>query len=273
MEKPGTKLAIEVFGRHAPGMAHLKADDPATFLRFLAVDGEVLLAAKDKTVRLKAPPGPALLKWDSIFKDIDVEFVAKLPQGPGEKEKKYFGELCGCSSPLGKGSPRKALTGMLQAEGELDRLVAVTALGAIDDLPGVMAGLADARHPEVREQAVLVLRHWAGREPGQIKKMVSLLQAIRKLSQVQAMSMVHLLLGFDDQERAEPQTYDLLIGYLSHDRLPVRELARWHLVRLAPEGKDIGYDAAAPLAERQRAVARWRQLIPPGRVPKVSNKK
>ena len=62
-------------------------------------------------------------------------------------------------------------------------------------------------------------------------------------------------------------TYQALIHYLAHDRAAVRELAAWHLYRLVPEGRKIAYDAAAAPAERARAQAAWRKLLPAGRVP------
>jgi hypothetical protein len=58
-----------------------------------------------------------------------------------------------------------------------------------------------------------------------------------------------------------------LINYLDHSKLAVRQLALWHLVRLVPEGKAIGYDPAAPAAVRQKAIKEWRQLIPEGKLP------
>ena len=49
--------------------------------------------------------------------------------------------------------------------------------------------------------------------------------------------------------------------------LPVRELAHWHLDRLAPAGQKIAYDAAADEAARHKAAEQWRALIPPGQLP------
>jgi len=62
-------------------------------------------------------------------------------------------------------------------------------------------------------------------------------------------------------------TYEVLIGLLGHSKVAVREVARWHLVRLAPTGKKINFDAAAPEAQRQKAVEEWRALIPAGQLP------
>jgi hypothetical protein len=65
----------------------------------------------------------------------------------------------------------------------------------------------------------------------------------------------------------QPETYETLRAYLQHGQLAVRELARWHLYRLAPAGEDIKYDAAASEAERAKAVEEWKKLIPRGQLP------
>ena len=61
--------------------------------------------------------------------------------------------------------------------------------------------------------------------------------------------------------------HELVLRLLDHPRLAVRELAHWQLVRMAPMEKAIPYDAAAPAAARQKAIARWRELIPAGELP------
>jgi hypothetical protein len=48
----------------------------------------------------------------------------------------------------------------------------------------------------------------------------------------------------------------------------VRELAHWHLVRLAPIGRDIVFDASASAAVRDKAAKAWKKLIPSGELPK-----
>ncbi len=71
----------------------------------------------------------------------------------------------------------------------------------------------------------------------------------------------------------QPETYETLIEYLNHKRLPVRELARWHLYHLAPVGRDIKYDAAAQPEERAKAAREWKDLIPTGKLPPKEKKK
>jgi len=84
---------------------------------------------------------------------------------------------------------------------------------------------------------------------------------------VQARTIVQLLKGFDGNDRKEPLVYELLIEALEHGPLPIRELAHWHLDRLAPAGQKIAYDAAADEAARHKAAEQWRALIPPGQLP------
>ena len=64
----------------------------------------------------------------------------------------------------------------------------------------------------------------------------------------QAKNLLYLFNGLEEAKMRQPETYDLLILALNHAKMPTRELARWHLVRLVPGGKGIVYDA--PIDER-----------------------
>src|SRR5207244_13379467 len=81
-------------------------------------------------------------------------------------------------------------------------------------------------------------------------------------------AIIHRLLhNFGSAERADPRTYELLIANLGHDKLAIRELASWHLTRLAPQlAKDIKYDPVN-VEGRKKACEEWRKKIPPGTVP------
>ena len=76
-----------------------------------------------------------------------------------------------------------------------------------------------------------------------------------------------------ERDLASPDTYDLLINYLAHPQLPVRELAVWHLYTLVPAGQKIRYSASGDAAARQQAQTAWRALIPPGQLPPMPMKK
>jgi hypothetical protein len=112
-----------------------------------------------------------------------------------------------------------------------------------------------------------VLRNWLGRGPGQAEKLFAALTDEGKFSRNEAGTILFLLFGPDHKQLSLPAAYDVLIAMLGHDKIAIRELARWHLYRLVPSGKNIPYDAAAPAEARQQAQTRWRELIPMGQLP------
>jgi hypothetical protein len=49
--------------------------------------------------------------------------------------------------------------------------------------------------------------------------------------------------------------------------LPLRGLAYWHLYRLVPAGRELGYNPLDEKDKRQAAIAKWQKLVPPGALP------
>jgi hypothetical protein len=148
----------------------------------------------------------------------------------------------------------------------VERTAAVNAMGALDDVHGLFVTLASSPHADTRDHAVLALRNWLGRAPGQTAKLDAGLKKAG-YTDVEARTLLHLLYGFTPDEKREPATYDLLLTSLKHSRPAVRQLAHWHLIRLVPEGKTIAFEPLAPEAEQQRNYDQWRQLIPEGKLP------
>lgn len=250
-------------------MVNGKVEPPASELYLLVIKGQGFLDLGPKGFRITAPPGPASVHWDTLSRQADIRRLEKLPKGArplDDKESKVYQEICTCACALAEKDLGAALDRLMKSDTKVDRLLGATAAGAIDDLPRVLAGLSDRKHADLRDHTILVLRSWIGRGSGQIEKLEDALRQA-KYSPVQTKTLVRLLVGFSAEERRDPATYELLINYLKHSRLPMRELAHWHLVRLAPAGRNIPYDAAAPAADRQRAYAAWRTLIPEGKLP------
>lgn len=278
LKEPGTVLAVELYGRHVPGPPPLddpKKDDPVLYAVCVVLKGEVFLRGADKEVRLHAPPGPAMLIWDSIFREPEIRTLDKLPdtcKPLTADEKKKLAALNAVSRPFAGKDRDAALAAALKSDDPLARKAAVTALGALDELPPLLMALAKSPHADVRDHAVLVLRSWLGRAPGQTRKLYDALTKLGGFTPVQARNTLHLLNGFEPDELRRPDAYQILIDLLGHKRSGIRELARWHLVRLAPTGRDIHFDALAPAADRQRAQEQWRRLIPPGRLPPAPKK-
>lgn len=273
LKKPGTILAVELYGRHPPGPPQLddpKKDDPVLYAVCVVLKGEVYLRGGGKGVQLHAPPGPAMLIWDSIFREPEIRTLDELPdtcKPLTDKEKKALAALNVVARPFAGKDRGAALDAALKSDNPLARKAAVTALGALDDLPRLLKALSQSPHADVRDHAVLVLRSWLGRAPGQTHKLYGVLTSKGGFTPVQARNALHLLFGYGPDEMRRPEAYQVLIELLDHKRPGVRELAHWHLVRAAAAGRDIPYDALAPEADRRRAQARWQQLIPPGRLP------
>jgi hypothetical protein len=84
---------------------------------------------------------------------------------------------------------------------------------------------------------------------------------------VDAETVLQLLHSYGEEDLARPELYETLIDYLGHDKLAVRGLAYWHLVRLVPAGKDFGYNPQDSKESRDAAIKKWRKLIPAGQMP------
>jgi hypothetical protein len=275
---PGARAALEVYGHWPRGMPFTKEPKPdhrplATLI-VLALKGEADLKHGGQQYAMTAPPGPALFRWDNVAGPEDTPHrLDKLPAWaepdknlpPAAQEKKAALERLRRLA-AGKG-PRAAIAEFLNSNNPYDRRVAVLGLGALDDLKGLADALDHAQHPDIWENAALALRHWIGRGPGQDLKLFRMLTDEAKIPPGQAETILQLLHSFSDADRAKPETFELLIGYLNHDRLAIRGLAHWHLTRLVPAGKDIQYDPLAPEAERRRAQQAWKKLIPSGQLP------
>lgn len=147
-----------------------------------------------------------------------------------------------------------------------NRILGVLCLGAIDDISHLFDILNDAR-TEMRGAAIETLRHWIGRQGDHDLKLYKLLHDRKDYSWPQAEIVMLLLHSFSEEDTAKPETYETLIDYLRHDKLPIRELAYWHLVRMVPDGAKIPYDPAAPGPQRENACKMWEKLIPSGKLP------
>jgi hypothetical protein len=287
LREPGTTVGIEIYGRQSPGAIHLgkiikdgfktDKDVPNLEVILLVLKGQVFVELGSKGMLLRAPPGPARMHWNNLSKSADVDSLPALPEGltkaPDAKETELREALNKAFGMLAKESPQKSLEAMLTTKDPRPQRIAVTALAALDDVAPVLRTLETSTNPEVREQSVLVLRHWLGRQTGQVQKLHHVLTNDLKFSPVKARIVLQLLVGFDEHERRQPELYQFLIGLLMHKDQAVRDLAYWHLSRLAPAGASIGYDPAAPAPQRQDAHAKWLALIPSGSMPPAPDKK
>lgn len=278
LAEPGARVALELFGRWPRGLPFTKEPSPKNMptstLLILALEGEAILKHEHHEHALKAPPGPALVEWDSVTgMDETPRRLEKLPpwataRGDDTPEGKLRkAALERLRQALASKPINAVVDEFLNAENPTDRGLAINLLAAVDNLSRLGQVLRETKHPDVWENGVLALRHWIGRCPGQDQMLYKRLMEVGKYKPVHAETVMQLLHSFGDVELAQPETYQTLIDYLDHDALAIRGLAYWHLSRLVPGGKRFGYNPADPKAPREAAIQKWRELIPKGRVP------
>jgi hypothetical protein len=284
--EPGARVGMEVYGRWPLGVPFAKDpkpwDEPTKVVLLMMLKGKADLETESHVYELSAPPGPALMQWDSVAGEATgPQRLKELPTWadpnvPVSVEGKAVEEAADAYlAQLKKtGSPAAALQAALDAAAkEKDRpraammsQFAVLGLGALDDAPRVAEALADPHSADVRDAAVTALRMWIGAYPGRDLELYRLLQSQLGYTEREAETLLDLLHSPFDRDK--PATYEALIRLLQHAKPAVRQLARWHLYRLAPVGKDIAFDPAGPDDEREKAVKAWRDLIPAGELPK-----
>ncbi len=276
LNDPGSELALELYGRWRRGTTFdsnpQAQQEPTRVVTLTVLKGSATLKADQREHLLKAAPGPASFHWDSVFgRAPGPQRETKAPGWVTEKLKKNRDYLeareliTSLQKEMQKTSPGESLRKLFKSRSHLARQLAVHSLGAIDDLNGVMEGLTDQSSPIIRETAILTLRHWIGQTRGQDLQLYQWLIAQANYTRAQSETILQLLHSPFDP--SQPLTYQALIAFLRHDKLAVRELARWHLYRLVPAGRRIEYDAAGSEKERAKGAALWQNLIPNGKLP------
>jgi hypothetical protein len=276
LAEPGTTVALEIYGRWPKGVPFRKdakpEDGPALALFLIVLKGEAFVNTPEHAFALKAPPGPALLQGDGIDRtDPRPVYLEELPAwargGETEQSKRLKAGCDRFRAMALKDGIGGALDALLKSDNPDDRRLAVYLMAATDDLQRLRDAIATAKSHDVWDAAVLAIRHWIGRQPGQDMILYNRLIELRKYTPVEAETALQLLHSFSDEDLAIPETYQTLIGLLDSDQMMIRGLAHWHLVRLVPGGKDLGYDPLAPKEARIKAIAAWRKHLPPGKTP------
>ncbi len=281
----GARLAMELLGRWPAGSRFHHASgspsEPVARLIFLVVHGDVDLKHDGITQALSAPPGPALLGWNSITgADATPMRLDKLPawaqpaEDPASQEElqKRIALRDRLATALAEHPLGEVIDHLAASEDPQQRRIGVILAAAVDDLPHLGHILTHGKHADTWDFAVVALRHWLGRGPGQDRKLYEGLTSTRGFTPVQAEALIDMLHGFSPEDRSRPELYQLLINYLASDKLGLRGLAHWHLVRLVPvpEGESIPFNPQATPQERKEEQAKWRKLVPPGELPRQS---
>jgi hypothetical protein len=275
-----SRVALEVCGRWRPGTKfrpvskdEVNPPAPDASVILLVLGGTASVDLGGKSFGLTAPPGPALLEWDSA--------AGTRPQPLKLDAPPPWADPAANLSPAGQkkaaaverfrkardANPDAALDTFLASADPVDQRIVLVSLGATDDLDRLMDAVAGEKAPAEWDFAVTVLRHWLGRCPRQEQKLYDHLRASRGFTPAQARTLVQLLFGFAPADLKRPETFEVLAEYLRHERPAIRDLAEWHLVRLVPGGKDIPFSPSGGKDEQEKTYQAWKKLIPAGTVP------
>jgi hypothetical protein len=286
LKEPGTEVALEMNSRWAPGVPHRAqykdGAEPTAEAVLLVLKGAADVKLEGESHTMSAPPGPTMFHWDSVLGAARrAQPLPELPPWakPGANKEPRAAAVAAAVKPLiasvAEKAPNAALKDLLTAadkesdkqKASLLRQLAVTGFGAVDDLANLIDASGNEKHPDERLVAIEALRHWIGRKAGQDGLLSRFLVRERGYSPEHATIVLQLLHSYGQKSIEDPLTYELLIAYLQHDKLPIRELAAWHLYRLAPAGRKIPYDPAGPAEKREATVKAWKQLIPKDQLP------
>lgn len=281
LDGKGTRVALELCGRWPAGTRFRtsakdgeKPAEPAASLVMLVLSGSAAVDFGGFTVGMKAPPGPAIVEWDSLAgARPQPQKLEKLPDW-ADPEASQSAEAKKTAAAIEKfraaraANASAALKSYLDSNDAIEQRIALVTLGATDELERLGQALAAARNAEQWDFGITIVRHWLGRCPGNDQKLYALLVSpAMGYTPAQAKTIMNLLFGFTPEDARQPETYEVLIEYLKHDQRSIRNLAAWHLVRLAPSGKTIGFKPNGTKEEYDSAYREWKKLIPAGKVP------
>ncbi len=282
---PDASVGLTLWGRHVAPYG--SGEGPQAELFLFVLGGQATVKVRFVEHRdLESTPVPTMLYWDNKGRGVQgptpargeqIESLLAVWGKPANSTRELRAALDGLSQRLSTPQPiETALAEVVQpTDGgqPFHRLLAVRCLAALDDVPDVLNVLEDDRSPpEVRVEAIHALRHWIGRGDDQERRLYDAKQRSgilldKKFRPAEAEMILTLLHTFGSQQVAAPETYGWLIDNLRHERLALRELAYWHLSRLAPAGRAIAYNPADGVEQRDRAYEQWKKLIPEGKLP------
>ncbi|HXD86907.1 MAG TPA: hypothetical protein VN641_10455 [Urbifossiella sp.] len=286
LDAKGTRVALELCARWPAGSRFKlasgmdKPPEPIASLVLLVISGSAAADVGGLTLGLSAPPGPALVEWDSV--------AGVRPQRQKLDKLPAWADPDASLSPHGKKvaegiekfrkaraeNAAGALKSFIDSADPIEQRIALVTLGATDDLVQLLQALAAARNLQEWDFGIAVVRHWLGRTPGNERKLYDrLVSPVLGFTPNTARTIIQLLFGFSADDLRQPETYEVLIEYLRHDQPSIRNLAAWHLVRLVPVGKTIAFKPNGTKAEAETAYGQWKKLIPSGMLPPPPKKK
>ncbi|HLQ44496.1 MAG TPA: hypothetical protein VK137_07200, partial [Planctomycetaceae bacterium] len=131
--------------------------------------------------------------------------------------------------------------------------LAVKCLALTDSYQPLVKALVQVEHREARLAAISGLRQWLPIDVHNRQLLKAELSRHLLLSDAEA--VYRLLWGFNHDDAKNPATSHMLVNWLEHEQVAIRELAFWHIQRLT--GLKHDYSPVNPPGQRRVAIERW----------------
>ncbi|MFO0879373.1 MAG: hypothetical protein U0840_18660 [Gemmataceae bacterium] len=299
LANPGDEIGVDLFRSYSPLINHRKGEEPRADCYLAVLRGETDLRIdgfNTYNIEVEAPKW-ARMEWDSFtrsrgpFKeDRATPALAKVPmtaaileQLPRERRdfvKRMQTALKNLETLFGtKKTVETALKEMREQPDPLARMLAVYCMTAVDMIGPVIDALGDEddTHAADREAAMFALQRWVSRGPDQATRLFdektgSGILIEKKYKKGDANRFVQLLHPFLAEDLVKDETYLFLANCLKSSRIAIAELGFWNLYWMC-RGKLPGtFNAAMPLAAREKYADQIEQLIEKKQLPPPPDK-
>jgi hypothetical protein len=275
----GTEFGVELVGREI-GLKPTQAEEgPALSLTLMVKKGQLSIrddlrefppmvapAAFAWTNERGAAPGPAALPQLPPEWEQPVQIRREVPGGPEmERALDSLRKKLTADRQIGA-SVAEALD---EAEGPAGHILAVVCFGAIDGLPDLADCLGNERYWDVRDAAIEAVRHWLGRGAGQRERFRKALTEGNKYNAIETDTILYLLRMPSADNLRERDTFAIPIDELNSDKLAIRHLSFWHLLRMCNKEmreNKLMYDPTDPPERREFNQKKWQKALQEGKL-------
>jgi len=286
LAEPGSEVGVDLFKHYTRDIDWRNGEEPRAELKLSLLAGKGGLWANYYTgFPSLEMPGKSIFAWDNIGRGLLGPEYQEKPAPiwsrdvPANKTTNDLREaLDAISKRLSKDKALSVMFKEVMADDnspQPQRYVSICGMCAIDAISDVYDVL-DSKDPARgadRNAAILLLRHWISRgdEYGKQlydkdKKTGLLFDKTAKTNDAEI--ILDLLHDFDDARRQLPATFETLADYLTYNRMSIRELAYWHLIRLSVGAKTIPpFNAAWSPEQREQSSNQWKAMVKKGELP------
>jgi hypothetical protein len=134
---------------------------------------------------------------------------------------------------------------------------AVKTLVVTEQIPGLVEAMARAEYEEVRAAAITGLRQWLPQAA--VNRDILKAEIEKHFPPDQVDPIYRLMWGYDDADARNQGASRLLVDWLKHENIVIRQLAILHIYRLT--GQRYDYRPVDAAGRRKVAVERWEQHL------------